>query len=184
MSNENKKKKKPYIPPTTKAVMDQVFYDDKLKCFVMKEKLFMDLIQINTKDLVSSSDDEVEYDIMKFAKLYKMYAPDLKIVVMNFPCKTGKQQEYFIHKLKNTTNEIYRRFLQRKLDELVWLEQNDMMREYYYMIFGRKESEIKSNRDLIFNTIGRGKHGLSQELEKEKKIQICERLNNKCFLVS
>ncbi len=52
------------------------------------------------------------------------------------------------------------------------------------MIFGKKESEIKSNRDLIFNTIGRGKNGLSQEISKEKKIQICERLNNKCFLVS
>ena len=183
-SDKNKKEKKPYIPPTTKKVMEQAFYDDKLKCFVMTDNTYMDLIQINTKDLVSSSDDEVEYDIMKFAKLYKMYAPDLKIVVMNFPCKTGKQQEYFIHKLKNTSNQIYRKFLQRKLDELVWLEKNNMIREYYYMIFGKKESEIKSNRDLIFNTIGRGKNGLSQEISKDKKIQICVRLNNKCFLVN
>lgn len=185
MSDKNNRKEKtPYIPATIKSVMDHAFYDDRLECFIMKDKTYMDLIQINTKDLVSSSDDEVEYDLMKFAKLYKMYADDLKIVVMNFPCKTGKQQEYFSHKLKETDNEIYRRFLQRKLDELVWLEKNDMMREYYYMIFGKKETEIKSNRDLIFNTIGNGKNGLSQKIDKEKKMQICERLNNKCFLVS
>ena len=183
MSKNTKKEKKPYIPPTTKAVMDHAYYDDDLKCFVMKDKSYMDLIQINTKDLVSSSDDEVEYDIMKFAKLYKMYADDLKIVVMNFPCKTGKQQEYFEHKLRETSNAIYQKFLQRKLDELAWLEKNDMMREYYYMIFGKKEADIKSNRDLVFNTIGKGKNGLSQEISKEKKFQICERLNNKCFLI-
>lgn len=183
-SEKNKKEKKPYIPLTIKNVMEMAFYDDELGCFVMTDKTYMDLIQINTKDLVSSADDDVEYDIMKFAKLYKMYAPDIKIVAMNFPCKTGKQQEYFIHKLKNTINQIYRKFLQRKLDELIWIEKNDMMREYYYMIFGKKESEIKSNRELIFNILGKGKKDLSQEISKEKKIQICVRLNNKCFLVN
>ena len=163
---KKEKAKKPNVNFTVKKVMEQAFYDDELNCFVMDDGSYMDLIQVKTKDLVSSADDEVEYDIMKFAKLYKMYADDLKICVMNFPCKTGIQQEYLRHKLKNMSNEVYKTFLMRKLDELV-----------------KKKTQLNSNRELIVNTLGSGRNGLSGLLSKEKKIQICERLNNKCFLV-
>ena len=102
---------------------------------------------------------------------------------MNFPCKTSVQQEYITHKIQTTSNEIYKKFLQRQLDELVWIEKNDMMREYYFMIFGTKKAKLKSNRNLIFNVLGSGRKNLSQKISKDKKILICERLNNKCFLV-
>lgn len=177
-------KNKTYVSHTVQDIVDVAFYDDKLKCFIEKDKTYMDIIQINTKDLISASSDDIEYDIMKYTKLYKMYADDIKIVVMNFPARTGKQQEYFRHKLKNTSNEIFKRFLQRSLDELVWIEKNDMVREYYYMIFGKKESEIIKNRDLMFNVLGKGKNELLSELSKEKKVQILERMNNKCFLLN
>lgn len=175
--------KKSHVSNTVKSVLEIAYYDDDTSCFVMDDGNFMDLIQINTKDLVSSADDEVEYDIMKFTKLYKMYADDLKITVMNFPCKTSVQQEYITHKIKTTSNEIYKKFLQRQLDELVWIEKNDMMREYYFMIFGKKKAKLISNRNLIFNVLGSGRKNLSQKISKDKKILICERLNNKCFLV-
>ena len=35
---------------------------------------------------------------------------------------------------------------------------------------------------MIFNVLGCDKKNLSQKLTKEKKIVICERLDNKCFL--
>lgn len=183
MKNKNKKEKI-HITDTVKDVIDVYFYDDKLKCFIMKDKSYMDIIQINTKDLVSASEDDIEYDIMRYIKLYKMYADDMKIVAMNFPCRTGKQQEYFRHKLQNTSNEIYKRFLRRNLDELVWIEKNDMVREYYYMIFGKKDTDIKKNRDLMFNVLGKGRSELLSEMDKNKKIQILERMNNKCFLLN
>lgn len=181
--DRDKQKSSSGVDKTTKDIIEISYYDDDLGCFIMKDNTYMDLIQITTKDLVSSADDEVEYDIMKFTKLYKMYAGDIKIMAMNFPCKTMVQQEYLKHKINSTHNEMYKKFLQRSLDELVWIEKNDVMREYYYMIFGSKQSEIKSNRNLIFNTLGSGKNGLEQKLDKDKKIQICERLNNKCFLI-
>ena len=183
MKNKNRKEKI-HITDTVKDVIDVYFYDDKLKCFIMKDKSYIDIIQINTKDLVSASEDDIEYDIMRYIKLYKMYADDMKIVAMNFPCRTGKQQEYFRRKLQNTSNEIYKRFLQRNLDELVWIEKNDMVREYYYMIFGKKDTDIKKNRDLMFNVLGKGRSELLSEMDKNKKIQILERMNNKCFLLN
>ena len=79
MKKDNVKKKKTLqIDFTTKKIMEQAYYDDDLNCFVMNDGSFMDLIQVNTKDIVSSADYEVEYDIMKFAKLYKMYADDFQ----------------------------------------------------------------------------------------------------------
>lgn len=62
------------------------------------------------------------------------------------------------------------------------IEKNDMMREYYYMIFGSKKQQLMNNRNMIFNVLGCDKKNLSQKLTKEKKIVICERLDNKCFL--
>ena len=160
--------RKSYVSNTVKNILEIAYYDDDASCFVMDDGSYMDLIQINTKDLVSSADDEVEYDIMKFTKLYKMYADDLKITVMNFPCKTSVQQEYITHKIQTTSNEIYKKFLQRQLDELVWIEKNDMMREYYFMIFGTKKAKLISNRNLIFNVLGSGRKNLSQKISKDK----------------
>ena len=105
-TNKNNKANKTHVSDTVKDIIDIYFYDDKLKCFIKKDKTYMDIIQINTKDLVSASNDDIEYDIMRYIKLYKMYADDIKIVAMNFPCRTGKQQEYFRQKIKNTSNEI------------------------------------------------------------------------------
>ena len=51
------------------------------------------------------------------------------------------------------------------------------------MIFGTKKAKLISNRNLIFNVLGSGRKNLSQKISKDKKILICERLNNKCFLV-
>ena len=65
MKNKNKKEKI-HITDTVKDVIDVYFYDDKLKCFIMKDKSYMDIIQINTKDLVSASEDDIEYDIMRY----------------------------------------------------------------------------------------------------------------------
>ena len=66
---------------------------------------------------------------------------------------------------------------------MVWIEKNDFMRENYYMIFAKKKIQLQSNRELIVNTLGSGRNGLVTLLSKEKKLQICERLNNKCFLI-
>lgn len=69
-------------------------YDTENGCYRMKDGKYMDLVQINSKDLVNSSADEVEYDCLKFAKLYRLYEDDIKLIVMNFPCDTKKQQAY------------------------------------------------------------------------------------------
>ena len=92
---QEKGKKKKQEKPKVDKVLQIRGYDKETQCYLMKNGGFMDLIQINSKDLVNSSADEVEYDCMKFAKEYKLEEADLKLIVLNFPCDTKRQQAYY-----------------------------------------------------------------------------------------
>lgn len=156
---------------------------DKNKNMYLTSDGNMELVQIVAKDLVNSSMDEVEYDCLRFAKLYKVYEDDLKIICMNYPCDTEKQQEYYRYKLSKTTNEIHRQGLQQRLDELIWLGKNDTTREYYYMVFAKNEEQMEKNRMILTENLGTGKNGLIQILPEEKKHQIMGRMANKSSLL-
>lgn len=158
-------------------------YDQDLSCYSMKEG-YMDLLQIRSKDLVTASEDEVEYDILKFCKLYRLYEEDVKLLVMNFPCNTKIQQEYLQRKMNRTTNMIFRENLQRQIDELVWLEKNNTTREFYLMIFAKTLEELDENRRLLKSTLHTGRDGLIETIDDEKKHKILYRLNNKCSQVA
>lgn len=175
----DKREKKGKLKKSVADLLPVVGYDQDAGCYRLKNGKVLDLIQINSKDLVNSSGDEVEYDCMKFAKLYKMYENDLKLVVLNFPCNTVVQQGYLQRKLEKTSNPIYQRFLQRKVDELVWLDKHNTTREFYYMLFAKDPIELDKLRGVIKTVLHTGKDGLLIEMSDEKKHQVFYRLNNK-----
>lgn len=179
-----KKKAAKGVRKSILELIDIQGYDKKNNCYCMKDGSYMNIIQIMSKDLVNSSDDEVEYDCLRFARLYKLYAEDIKIITMNFPCDTAEQQHYIEHKMQKQANPVYKNFLQRKLDELVWLGKHDTTREYYYMIFAKNTEEMEKNTLLLMNTLGRGKTGLLAYLTEEKRRQILFRLANKCSMMN
>lgn len=179
----NKKKRAKGLKKSVTELIDIQGYDKECNCYRMKNGGCMNIIQITSKDLVNSSDDEVEYDCLKFAKLYKLYGDDIKILTMNFPCDTSEQQHYIEHRMQKTANAVYKNFLQRKFNELVWLGKHDTTREYYYMIFAKDTEELEKNTRLLNTTLGRGKTGLLVELTEEKKKQILFRLANKCTMI-
>lgn len=150
----------------------------------LKDGTYMNLLQINSKDLINSSADEVEYDCMKFAKLYKLYENNLKLVVLNFPCDTKEQQAYIQRKINATNNQMYQKFLQQKYDELVWLAKNNTTREYYYMVFARSGEEMQKEILTLKSTLHLGNDGLLLEIPEEKKHRILYRLYNKNSLVA
>lgn len=158
-------------------------FDNEHNCYKLKEDRYMDLLQINSKDLINSSADEVEYDCLKFAKMYKLYEDDIKIVTMNFPCDTKVQQKYMQHRIDRTANNVYKQFLQKKLDELVWLGKNNTTREFYYMIFADSLDALDKHRSTLKTVLHTGRDGLLIELPAKKKHQILYRLNNKTSLV-
>lgn len=144
---------------------------------------YMDILMIRSKDLTSANEDEVEYDCLKFAKLYKVYGDDLKLISMNFPCNTLKQQEYFRAKMEKAGNEVFKAWCKKKLDELVYLEKTTS-REFYLMFFSKNLEEHKKNLATIFSTLGSGRDGLIGRIDADKKHMILYKLNNKNALVS
>ncbi len=143
----------------------------------------LDLIQITSKDLINSSSDEVEYDCLKFAKLYKTYESDLKIIALNFPCNTDRQQEYLNYKMQHTANAVYQSYLQRCIDELVWIGKHDTTREYFFMVFAKTPEELEKNLLTLQSVLGLGKSGLLKKISLEKKQQIFFKLANKCSVI-
>lgn len=169
-----------------KSILEKIDVAEYLEegYYRMKDGTYMNLVQINSKDLINSSADEVEYDCMKFAKLYKLFENDLKLVVLNFPCDTKEQQAYLQRKINATNNQMYRKFLQQKYDELVWLAKNNITREYYYMVYAKTQEEMQKEMLTLKSTLHLGNDGLLLEIPEEKKHKILYRLYNKNSLVA
>lgn len=185
METKNSKPKK--TKSTSKSILELVpvrWYSQEDSCFRLTDGNYMDILQIQSKDLINSSEDEVEFDCLKFAKAYRLYADDMKIICLNFPCDYSKQKHYLEYKMKKTKNEIFKEQLLKKKNELEWLEKNNTTREYYYMIFAKTAEEMEKNRLTLLSTLGRGRSGLIEKISKEKKEQILLRLYNKSNLVN
>ena len=179
-----KEKKKPAarIRKSVQELIPLVDFDADKEFFYTGDGC-MDLIQITSKDLINSSADEVEYDCLKFAKLYKTYESDLKIIALNFPCSTERQQEFLNYKMQHTANAVYQSYLQRCIDELAWIGKNDTTREYYFMIFAKTPEELEKNILTIQSILGFGRSGLLQKISLEKKQQIFFKLANKSSVI-
>lgn len=165
-------------------IINIVSYDTENRCYRMKDDKYMDLLQVQSKDLANSSSDDVEYDILKFCKTYRLYEGDLKIVSMNFPCNTKVQQEFLKRKKEQTSNSVFKRCLDEQIRELIYLEKHVTTREYYYMIFADSLDEMEENKRSLKAVLLTGRDGLLEEISDEKKHQILYRLNNKCSQVA
>lgn len=165
-------------------LIEVVGYDTENRCYLMKEDRYMDFMQVQSKDLNSASSDEVEYDILKFCKVYRLYEDDIKLVVMNFPCNTKEQQAFLKRKKDQTTNPVFRKYLGRQIEELAWLEKNRTTREYYFMLFADSVEDLEENKRTLKAVLHTGKDGLLSEITDQKKHQILYRLNNKCSQVA
>ena len=63
-----KKEEKISIPKITAELLPFVFIDKGL--FYMSDKSYADIMQIVTKDLISASESEIEFDMLQFEKFY------------------------------------------------------------------------------------------------------------------
>lgn len=184
---EKEKKEKKQRTPHVKAMVTDLIpiikYHEDADCFCMKDGTHMDILKIVTKDLLHASDDEIEYDIMKYAKFYKIYPDDIKVIAMNFPCNTQEQQQYFRKKMNATRNIMFKSRLEIKLNRLIDIEKNRMAREFYVMFFSKTLEENYKNRNTFLHTLAIGNVKMIEVLTQEKKEQILFKLNNMCSMI-
>ena len=173
------KEEKIYIPKNTAELLPFVCTHKGL--FYMSDKSYVDIMQIVTKDLISASESEIKFDMLQFEKFCKMYAADCKIIGINFPTDTKRQQQYFQHKINTTDNPLFMEILQTKYEELVDVNLYYTDREYYLMIFCPTYEKYIEARNTI--TVTLKNVGLISEIDTEKKIRIMTKLCNKATSV-
>ena len=149
--------------------------------FCMSDGSYMDIFRIVTKDLISAAESEIELDMLQWEKFYKMYAADCKIIGINFPTDTKRQQQYYQHKIHTADNPLFKEVLQTKYEELVDVNLYYTDREYYLMIFCPSYEKYLEAVNII--TVTLKNVGLISEIDIEKKIRIITKLCNKATSV-
>lgn len=174
-SNIRKKKRKTAKPSVADILPIRDMTTDG--CFELQEhKGYMDMMQLQSKDIYSSSTKETEYDIMMMAKFFQSYAYDIKIVSMNFPVDMQKQLESINHKIARNTTPLYERFLLNKRDELKFLETYRTNREFYLYIYAASLKQLSEYRNHCRRYLGRVAPLI--ELTEEKKLDLLYKLYN------
>lgn len=159
---------------STKDLLGFVDADDD-DSIIMKNG-YLDIFQIDSKDIYSLTDIETTMNIYNFIAFLRSYPFDIKLITMNFPVNTLKQQEFIKKKIKECDNEKYYYELIEELEQLVYLESTRQNREFYIMIFIKDTEEKESIKRTLFRSQNIAVQLIP--LTVEKKLKILFKLNN------
>lgn len=169
-------KKKEKLPKVSAEAVSLLPFVDAYDTWIETKNGAMDMYQIESRDIYSLSEGEAKRVIYELTKFFRVYQFDFKLVSMSFPSNTTKQQQYIEQKIRNATNPIYLPFLNKKLEELLYLEAHRMNQEYYLILFADSEEMLNDQK----KTVKRMLHLAMpvHELTKEKKQKILYKLTN------
>ena len=137
---------------------------------------YIDIFQIETKDLNSLNEDESNRHMFEFSNFLRNYVDDMKIISMTFPVNTQIQQQHILRKIESTRNVVYREFLYKRLNELIAIEEKRKNREFYLMLFYDDEN-TKREREMQLLRLVSSSIKISA-LDLDKKLRIIFKLNN------
>lgn len=180
---EKKKTEEKRFDKTTLDVLPIRYYDEEIESFVLKDDLYMDLLEVILKDRVNASEDEIEYDILTLAKFYKVYPGAVKWIALNFPVDTHVQRVNKSKILERTNDPVRRKWIQRQIREMQKIDANTQKRESYLQIFGQGKEQFIKNRNKVKAEIGRGRGNIVREISKEKKFMVIYKLSNMSSIV-
>ncbi|MGF6376709.1 hypothetical protein M2140_001787 [Clostridiales Family XIII bacterium PM5-7] len=159
------------------------YYDEMAEGYVLEDGSYLDYFEIKSNDIDNSFVDEVQYDMLRLAKFFKLYRDDVKIIGMNFPVTTRKQRMFLERKKETTNSPVRKKWLERSISELAKQDLNNTKREFYLMYFSKDQDAHLKNQKQILNILGTGKNGLLDVLSVTKKNQILFTMNNQSTLM-
>lgn len=179
---QRKKQKKDAAKEVQRLLISEIFPviagDEKESCFLLENGTYMDMFQINSKDLASSPEDIVMFDNYTWDIFYKTYAKDIKILSFYFPADTLEQRNYISYKLYNTENPVFKDMLYDKLEEAEFIAKNRKDREYVLMFFASSVDDLREKRAVIYGNLSRPAVPLVRRITYEKKEKILYKLGN------
>lgn len=135
--------------------------------FILMKKGVMDILQIDTKDLHSLNDADLQYLLYSKTRFLRSYYQSYKEVYLNFPSNTEKQKEYWLKKREQTSDPLRLKFIDRKLFEFEFLEKERTNREFFLFIYADNKHQLEERR--AFATRGMLTSFPLKSLSKNKK---------------
>lgn len=167
------KKAKKNVKKSVSDIFNILDFEDDL---IKTKNGYMNIFQIQSKDIYSFNSDESCTHIYEFARLLRTYQDDIKLVTMNFPVNTFKQQRYVVKKQNKTENEAYKKILDQKLRELVNLEKTRNNKEFYIFTYANDLKQESDQRHMLKRLSSSVLTIL--DVDTNKKKQILFKLNN------
>lgn len=173
---EEKKALKNELKNVNKSVIDiYPIADYEEDCFKTSYG-YMNIYQIQSKEVYSLNENEQEKHICDFANFLRLYVDDIKIICMQFPVNTYLQQENIRNKLAKTSNERHKYFLNKRLNELVFLEKHRYNKEFFIKIFAKDLRDLQEKNHLLFRLSNESMQ--ISNIDDDKKIKIEFKLSN------
>lgn len=138
--------------------------------FEMKSGEYLEIIQIETKDIYSLNDTDLKSDISNLATFYTGFTEDLKIVPLNVPLSLEQQKRYIFKRMKQNKVAAYRPFLEARMRELENLEKHRTNREYFLFIYSDEEKKLLEKVHQLKGLLSRSNPVTVLTLEKKINI--------------
>lgn len=176
-SSRFRKEKPPKISKSVINLLPICDYDEDREYYIYKDGTIMNLVQFICKDLTTTNVQDIEMDILQLTKHLRLYSDDAKIISINIPVDCKTQIDYLAFKIEHCRNEIQKRFLQKSMEEQIWLQKNRLNKEFYYMFFASNPDKYEENYKALMDTLYQAK--LITLMSKEKKDTVLYKLCNK-----
>ena len=141
--------------------------------FLLSDGSIMDLFQIRGHSYLNASDDEVDDMVNTQTLFLRRYTDDMKLIAMNYPTNTKRQQKFLVKKLVSAPDSTYDHIIRSKLAVLQYLEQHTTSRQAFLMVFAKDHHRYEILCDLLPRSCMN-----VQVISQEKKEHILWQLNN------
>ena len=141
-----RKPKKPKVKKDTRLLLPFVNIHDG---YIEMKDGVMDIMQIKTRDLHSMSESDLEYLFMVETRFLRSFQDSYKEVTLNFPTNADRQRRYWSKVRMRTNKPVLLDFIDRKLFELDFLENERTNREYFVFIYAEDESSLKTKKEAL-----------------------------------
>jgi hypothetical protein len=138
--------------------------------FEMKSGEYLEILQIETKDIYSLNATDLQNDINNLATFYTAFTEDFKIVPLNVPLNLEQQKNYMFKKMKQNKNSAYQSFLESRMKELENLEKHRTNREYFLFLYSDEEKKLLEKLHQLKSLLSRSNPVIELSLDKKMNI--------------
>ena len=140
------KEKKPKVLRQSYSLLPFIKIDDG---YIRTKNGYMEILQIETTDLYSKNNEELKQFLHQRTGFLRSFNDSFKEVIMNFPVDASKQRQYWFKKMGQTDDPIRLKFIERKLFEFDFLEEERTNREFFIFLYAETKERLNSAIDQV-----------------------------------